>query len=337
MSEELRWGILSTAWINVALVPAIEKAARSDLVAIASRNLDRARAYAADNDIPRSYGSYRDLLADPEIDVVYIPLPNSLHCEWTVRSARAGKHVLCEKPLVLSLAELDEIEAAAQSNNVVISEAIAYLHHPQIRRINGMIASGELGQLQLINCWDTFFLPLDDRDNIRLNPDLGGGSMWDLGIYPVSLAIALNQSRSPMEVWARQIKGETGVDLVMSGQMWFERGVAAQISSSFRTAERRGAFVSGSGGVLHIEDHLAGQEIPGKPPGEGRMTFVKHDGSIDRIVIPPVDAYQAEVESVEACVLDGEEQDLPLSLSRVILRTMLALYESAETGATIKP
>ena len=337
MAKKLHWGILSTAWINVALVPAMHRAERSELVAVASRSLGKAKAYTTENNIPIAYGNYEELLADPRIDAVYIPLPNSLHCDWTLRAAKAGKHVLCEKPMVLSLAEMDKIESAARAYKVSISEAFAYLHHPQIERIKEMIAEGKLGDLQLINSWDTFFLPPEEQTNIRLNPDLGGGSLWDLGIYPVSLAMALQDDKPPVEVWANQMKGDTGVDLVLSGQMRFATGMVAQISSSFRTTERRGAFVVGSRGVLHIFDHLAGQEIPGEPPSEARMEFHALDDSVETIRIPPANAYQAEVEAMETYVLDGaKKQVVPLSLSRDILKTMLALYESAETGQVLR-
>jgi predicted dehydrogenase len=172
MSNKIRWGILSTARINRSLLDPIKEASRSELAAVASRDLDRAKAYAAEKGIPQAYGSYEELLADPNIDVIYNPLPNALHCEWTVKAAEAGKHVLCEKPLVTSLEELDKVEAAAQANKVTIFEAFMYLHHPQTLRVKEMVQSCQIGELQLINSWFNFYLPPEDSRNIRLNPDL---------------------------------------------------------------------------------------------------------------------------------------------------------------------
>ncbi|MCB0154133.1 MAG: Gfo/Idh/MocA family oxidoreductase, partial [Anaerolineae bacterium] len=191
MSNKIRWGILSTARINRSLLGPIQAASRSELAAVASRDLSKAQAYATEKGIPQAYGSYEELLADPQIDVIYNPLPNSLHCEWTVKAAEAGKHVLCEKPLVTSLAELDLVEAAAKAHKVTIFEAFMYLHHPQTLRVKEIINNGQLGDLRLINSWFNFFLPPENSTNIRLNPTLAGGSLWDVGVYPNSLAIVM--------------------------------------------------------------------------------------------------------------------------------------------------
>lgn len=199
MSNKLRWGLLSTAKINDALIDPIRQAARSELVAVASREPDRAQAYAQEKAIPKAYGSYEALLADPEIDVIYNPLPNTMHCEWTVKAAQAGKHVLCEKPITPTLAELDQVEAAAKAHQVTVFEAFMYLHHPQTLQIKEMIQTGKLGQLQLINSWFAYYLPPADSGNIRLNPNLAGGSLWDVGVYPNSLAIVMAGAGAPME------------------------------------------------------------------------------------------------------------------------------------------
>ena len=331
MSKRLRWGILSTAWINVALVPAIQRSERSDLVAVASRNLEKAQIYAQENNIPDAYGSYESLLDDAQVDVIYNPLPHSLHCEWTVRAAQSGKHVLCEKPIVISLSELRAIETAARDNNVSIVEAYAYMHHPQLHQIIELIESNDLGDLYHFTGWDTFPLP-DSDSNFRYDPVMGGGSLWDIGVYPVSLAIVLNKAEPPTDVWANHNKGATGVDLAFFGQMRFSGGLVAHISSSFRCPERRGARIVGSKGTLNVTDHLTGQEVPGEPPGEGALVLTTTGGNENTIVIPAVDAYQMEVEAMEACILDGIATDVPLSLSRDILRTVLALHHSASSG-----
>ncbi len=332
MSKKLRWGLLSTAKINDALIDPIRQATRSELAAVASREADRAQAYAQEKGIPKAYGSYEALLADPEIEVIYNPLPNTLHCEWTVKAAQAGKHVLCEKPIAPTLAELDQIEAAATANKVTVFEAFMYLHHPQTLQIKEMIGAGKLGKLQLINSWFAYYLPPEDSHNIRLNPTLAGGSLWDVGVYPNSLAIVMAGAGAPVEVWASQWKGETGVDVALIGQLKFANGVIAQISCGFRSPFREGAQLVGDQGMLQIIE-------PWKPGVFGqntRFTFTNREGAAEMLMIPETNPYLAEVAAMEACVLDGAEPVVPLNLSRDFLRSVLALYESAETGQVVK-
>jgi len=333
MSNKIRWGIMSTARINKAVLDPIRWAKRSELVAVASRNLDKAKAYAAEKGIPKAHGSYEALLADPDIDAVYNPLPNNLHAEWTIKAAEAGKHVLCEKPIVSTLAELDRVEAAAKANNVTVFEAFMYLHHPQTLKVNEMIQSGKLGDLQLIVSWFNFYLPPENAGNIRLNPDLAGGSTWDVGVYPNSLSIVMSQAGAPVEVWASQINGETGVDVAMAAQLKFANNVTAQISSGFRSPFRQGAHFIGSEGRLWVDD-------PWKPGDEGaqdsRIIFTNKDDEEETIVIPATNPYLCEVEAMEACVLDGADPVVPLSLSRDFLRSVLAIYKSAKSGQVVK-
>ncbi len=332
MNNKIGWGILSTANINKALIEPVRQAARSELVAVASRDKARAEAYAREQGIPKAHGSYEALLADPDVDVIYNPLPNSLHCEWTVKAAEAGKNVLCEKPLVTTLVDFERVEAAARANNVTIFEAFMYLHHPQTRQITEMIKAGKLGTLQLINCWFAFYLPVEDSQNIRLNPDLDGGSLWDVGVYPNSLAVVLNQAGPPVEVWAQQIKGETGVDVYIMAQLKFANGVTAQISSGFRSPFREGAQIVGDKGMIQISE-------PWKPWLGGKKTTYLYSTVDDReetVTPPEINPYLCEVQAMEACVLDGAEPVVPLSLSRDFLRSILAIYESANSGRPVK-
>ena len=221
MPDKIRWGLLSTANINKALINPIRQAERSELVAVASRDAGKAKAYAAEWNIPKAYGSYEALLAAPDIDVIYISLPNALHCEWTVKAAQAGKHVLCEKPITITLEELDQVERAASANGVTVFEAFMYLHHPQTRRAQELIQAGKIGQVQQINSWFHFYLPPERAENIRLSAALSGGSLWDVGVYPNSMAITMAGAGAPVEVYADQIIGETGVDVAMRAQLKF--------------------------------------------------------------------------------------------------------------------
>ncbi len=331
MPNQICWGILSTAKINEALLGPIKQSPRSQLAAVASRDLVKAQAYAQEKGIPHAYGSYEALLADPEIEAVYISLPNTLHAEWAVKAAQAGKHVLCEKPITPTLAELDRIEAAAKANNVTVFEAFMYLHHPQTLKVKEMVRSGQLGDLQLINSWFAYYLPPEDSQNIRLSPNLAGGSLWDVGVYPNSLVITMVAAGAPVEVWARQIKGETGVDVSLVGQMKFANGVMAQISSGFRCPFREGAQLVGSQGRIDISEPWK----PGVFGQNSQIIFTNRDGVEERLVFPASSPYLAEVQVMEACVLDGAEPVVPLSLSRAFLRSVLALYESAETGRPV--
>ncbi len=332
MENALRWGLLSTAEINQSLIEPLRGATRSKLAAVASRDLDKATAYAAEWAIPTVYGSYEELLADPSIDVIYNSLPNSLHAEWTVKAAEAGKHVLCEKPLTLTLGELDQVEAAAKANGVTVFEAFMYLHHPQMRAVQRMIQAGDIGNLRLINAWFNFYLDPANATNIRLHPALGGGSLWDVGVYPNSLAIFMAGANAPLEVWAQQVTAENEVEVMFTGQLRFENEAVAQISSSFRTPYRGEAYLVGDAGIIHIPD-------PWKPGVDGEPSQIILTGSDNQrevIEFEGVTPYVYEVEAMEACVLDGAEPVVPLSLSREFLRSILAGYESARTGVSVK-
>lgn len=332
MPDTIRWGLLSTARINDALISPIQKSPRSELYAVASRDQAKAATYAQEKGIAQAFGSYEAMLADPAVDAVYISLPNSLHCEWTVKAAEAGKHILCEKPLAVTLDEFDRMAAAAASNNVTLFEAFMYLHHPQTITAQQLIRAGRLGQVQSVQSWFHFYLPPERSTNIRLNAGLSGGSLWDVGVYPNSLAITLCGQSAPKAVWASKIVGESGVDVAMRGQLLFGDDVVAQISSGFRTPFREGAFIVGDAGILHIPE-------PWKPGVKGIdsvMTLTDRDGKTEQFITPAVDPYLCEVQAMEACILDRAAPTVSLAQSRDFLRSVLALYQSAESGEVVK-
>jgi D-xylose 1-dehydrogenase (NADP+, D-xylono-1,5-lactone-forming) len=337
-SSRLRWGLVSTAKINRAVIGPIRDAARSELIGIASRNAGRAISYAFDYGIPKSYGAYETMLNDPAIDAVYISLPNSLHAEWAIKAAQAGKHVLCEKPIVPTLAELDQVEAAADENGVTIFEAFMYLHHPQILLAREMIRDGKLGQVQHIDSWFSFYLPPENSQNIRLSPELSGGALWDVGVYPTSMAITMGGGL-PEEVWAQQTTGETGVDVTMIAQLRFApgpnstAGAVAQTSSGFRMPFRAGTIIIGDEASISFPQ-------PWKPSMDGedsRIIFTPRQGEPETITVPGINPYLCEIQAMEACVLDGADPIVPLARSRDILRTVLAIYESAKTNLPVQP
>lgn len=206
-----------------------------------------------------------------------------------------------------------------------------YLHHPQTLAAQKLIADGRLGTVQLVQAWFNFYLSPERATNIRLRPDVTGGCLWDVGVYPNSLAVVMAHPAQPRTIFSSQIVGETGVDVAIRGQFVFEGGAVGQVSSSFRTPFREGAYVVGDEATLHIPEPWK----PGLKGVESVMTLTHRDGSTAQIVTPAVDPYLCEVEAMEACVLDGADPVVPLSRSRLFLQCVLAQYESARTGQAV--
>lgn len=326
--QQIRWGILSTAHINRRLIPPMRQSERSTVVVVGSRRLEQAREFAAKWDIPRIHGSYEALLADPEVDAVYIPLPNHLHCEWTVKAAEAGKHILCEKPLALSVAEVDRMVEAARRNDVVLLEAFQFRFHPQTAMVRRMIEAGELGEIHVIR--SGFSFPIGDPNNIRLKPELGGGCLWDVGCYPISLMQGV-LAENPVEVFGWQKVGPSGVDVVFGGQVRFASGAIGQFDSGFVSPYRVGAEIVGSEGLLYLpEAWRLGIS------GNSGMVRTDRQGNQTTIDVPDIDPFLCEVQALEARVLDGATPAMSLADSRDIVATITALYESARTGKPVK-
>jgi len=316
----LKWGLLSTARINRHLIPAIRTAARSELVAVASRTAERAAAYAAEWGIPRAHGSYQALLDDSGVDAVYISLPNHLHAEWTVRAARAGKHVLCEKPLALSIAECDQIIAAARPAGVVAVEAVMYLHHPLLHRVRQMVRDGAVGQVTLLR--GTFTVVLDRPDDVRWKPEWGGGSLWDVGSYPVSFCRWI--AGEPEQVFGWQTTSASGIDDTFAGVLCFPGGVLGTFDCGFRQPYRTWVEVCGTAGTLTIRQPFN--------VGPDTRAVLLHEDREEEIPMPPAEPYRCEVEALTAAVLDGAPLPVPLTSSRANVATLVALYESARQG-----
>ena len=320
MRTILRWGLLSTARINRRLIPAIRATARAELLAVASRDKARAETYAAEWGIPRAHGSYEALLADPEIDVVYISLPNSLHARWTIRAAQAGKHVLCEKPLALSLDECDRIIAAAESAGVIVAEATMYLYHPLLHKVGKLVKEGVVGQVTLVRGAFSYFL--DRLDNVRWLPELGGGALWDVGSYPVSFIRFV--VGDPVEVFGWQTLSASGVDVTFAGLLRYENGVLGVFDCGFRQQFRVQAEITGTGGTLVVQR-------PYLITSESRI-LLRQGFEEQEITLPEADPYQCEVEALQAAILDGATLPVPLFNSRSNVATLAALVESARRG-----
>lgn len=313
----LRWGILGSARINRAVVPALRESGRHVLLAIASRHPGRAEQCAREWDIPRTYASYADLLADPEIDAVYNPLPNSLHAEWTIRAAAAGKHVLCEKPLALSTAEVDAVAEASERAGVHVAEAFMYRHHPQTLRIKALVDEGAIGSLQLIRSAFTF--TLTRPGDVRLDAALGGGSLWDVGCYPVSMSRYLT-GLEPRRVSGVQRLGPTGVDLSFYGHMDFG-DVQAQFDCGFESPLRTRLEVVGSAGAITAN-------APFKPGLEEQLTITR-EGGTDTVTVPGAVLYTGQADDFADTILLGGAPRIPLADSRGTVAVIDALYRAA--------
>lgn len=324
--DTVRWGLLSTANINRRLIPAINSSSRGMLSAVASRSQESADAYAAHWEIPHAFGSYQAMLDSDLVDAVYISLPNHLHAEWSIRAMQAGKHVLCEKPFALSLADVDAMVAASQVYGRVLAEAFMYRHHLQTQIAGDWIRSGRLGEPFLVRAIFNYFL--SDTGNVRLAPEYGGGSLWDVGVYPLSFAQYVFGG-APLAVDGLQWTGDSGVDLTFCGQMLYANGGLAQIGCSYRSPYFTHAEVIGTQGRLALTRPFNSME-------EGRqMCFFPAQGEPYELPVPEVELYSGEVNDMHAAILDGAPSYLTLAETRDHVRTVLALYAAANSGQRV--
>ncbi len=323
--EPLNWGLLSTARINRDVIPPLRASKRNQLLAVASRSQELVDAYAAEWKIPRAYGSYEDLLADTDIDVIYNSLPNHLHAEWTVKAVEAGKHVLCEKPLALNVAEVDAIAGAAKTHGRVVAEAFMYRHHPQTLKVQEMVGSGSLGTLKLLRGSFTYMMKYED--NIRADPALGGGSLWDVGCYPISYMRAVFGAK-PLEGFGWQLTGPTGIDDTFVGQLRFPGDVYGQFDSSFIIPFHVYMEFVGSEGTIIVPN-------PYKP-GLNEKIFLVRDGKTETIKVKGQELYLGEVEDMADAIMLGNPPRVTLEDSRANIATITALLESARTNKPVK-
>jgi len=323
----LRWGILGPGRIAPRLVRAVAGCVRGELVAVASRDHDRAAAFAVTHAVPQAFGSYQAMLAAPDVDVVYIALPNHLHAEWTIRALEAGKHVLCEKPLALAVADVDAIAETAERTGRIAVEAFMYLHHPQILQAVELARGGALGRLELVNGTFSFFLTYPDDP--RVDPAKGGGSLWDVGCYPVSLARRISGDE-PDRVGALARFDERGVDRTFIGQLRFPAGLLAQFDCGFAAPDRQRVEIVGSDATLVLEAPFL-PEPDGPPPS---LTMWR-GGEATRIDVGSVDQYGAEVEDLTAAILDGTSPRVGLSFSRGTIAALVDLDRAARRGAAV--
>jgi predicted dehydrogenase len=310
---------MSTARINRLFLTGAREAANVEIVAVASRDRAQAEQFAREHGIERAYESYESLLADPDIEVVYIPLPNSMHLEWAVRSLEAGKHVLCEKPLTRRAADAAAAFDVAERHDRLLMEAFMYRHNPQTRRLTELVADGAVGRVRMIRAAFSF-LARDPAD-VRLSAALGGGALMDVGCYCVSGARLIGGE--PERVTAEQSTGGDGVDVTFAATMRFPGDVLAHFDAGLALAERDELEVIGEQGSLFLDD-----------PWHCRTPLIelRRDGEVERVAIDRADSYRLEAENMSAAIR-GEAAPL-LDRADAIgqARTIEALYTAAASG-----
>jgi predicted dehydrogenase len=305
-------------------VDPIAGSTRNTVVAIASRDADRAASYAAAHGIPRSFDSYHGLIDDPDVDAVYIALPNHLHAAWTIRALEAGKHVLCEKPLALTVEDVDRVRATTVHTGRLAMEAFMFLHHPQTKRAVELVHQGVIGELRTVQA--SFSFVLTHPGDPRLEPAMGGGSLWDVGGYPISLLHRLTGA-PPAGILADARYGSTGVDLSVAAILRYPSGMLGQVYTSFETPAREHVEVQGSEGSLTIDPAFVPHLI-------GRPTTIRisRGDTIEHIEVPLTDPYLAEVENLAAAILGEADQELPLTETRDNVATLVAIHAAAREG-----
>jgi D-xylose 1-dehydrogenase (NADP+, D-xylono-1,5-lactone-forming) len=314
--RRIRWGILGTGEINVRFLPGARQSEDVEMVAVASRDPERATAFAGRHSIPRSFGSYEDMLADPEIDAVYICLPNSLHHPWTMKTLAAGKHVLCEKPYTRRPAEVIEAFAAADRAGLILMEAFMWRHTPQTRRLVELLPT--IGDLQHIR--SSFSFGLDNLKDIRVSPELDGGSLMDVGCYCVS-GSRLIAGAEPESVFGVSTAGPTGVDVRFTGILRFANGLVAELNSAF-TSNHRGLEAIGSEGSILVPD-----------PWLQEAGLLIRNG--EEIRVEPTNAYRLELENMAAAIRGEAPPLLGRDDALGQARTIAALYESVDSNAPV--
>jgi D-xylose 1-dehydrogenase (NADP+, D-xylono-1,5-lactone-forming) len=313
------WGLMSTAPINERILEAARESDLVEIVAVGSRDAERAEAYAREHGIPRAYGSYDELLDDPEVEAVYISLPNGLHVEWTLRALEAGKHVLVEKPFSRHADDVERVFAVAESAGLVVSEGFMWRHHPQTAKLEQLLEEGAIGALRLIRVGFSFPLEVErSADDARFSAELDGGAMMDLGCYCVSAIRFL--AGEPSSLAGKQVVGPTGVDVIFAGTFTHADDVLSHFDCSFVVPRRSELEVLGDEGSLFVTTPF----VITSPGIE-----LRRDGDVEQVVVEQADSYRLELENISGAI----RGEAPLLLGRedavAQARTIEALYESA--------
>ena len=320
--SQVAWGLVSTADINRLVIPGAHESEKVDLIAVGSRDQARAEEYAREWGIERAYGSYEALLEDPDVEALYISLPNNLHCEWSIRALEAGKHVLCEKPMSRRARDVEEAFDAAERSGRILMEAFMYRHNPQTKGLQQLLGEGAVGELRLVR--SCFSYSLYDAENIRLRTDVEGGSLMDVGCYCVNGSRLL--AGEPEVVSGLALVGPSGTDWVFAGTMRFPEGVFAQFDCGTSLPERDELEAVGTEGSLFLDDPWHAR----KPVLE-----LRRDGDVERIELEPEDSYRLELENLSDAIRREAEPLLGRADAVGNAHTIQALFASAERGAAV--
>jgi predicted dehydrogenase len=327
--RKVRWGVLSTADIGIKkVIPAMQRGKYCEIVAIASRHLEKARAAARQLGIPKAHGSYEDLLADPDVEAVYIPLPNHLHVPWSIQALQAGKHVLCEKPIGMTAAEARELLVAArQRPHLKVMEAFMYRHHPQWQRARKLVAQGQIGELRTIQ---TFFAYYNvDPANIRNTAEIGGGGMMDIGCYCISLSRFLFDAEPQRVLGTIEFDPKFKTDRLASAILDFGRGTST-FTCATQLAPYQRVNILGTEGRVEIE-------IPfNAPPDRPCHMWHQHGTDVEEIVLDICDQYTIQGDLFSLAVLDDTEVPTPLDDAVGNMEVIEAVIRSAQTGTWIR-
>jgi predicted dehydrogenase len=337
----LRYGILGAANIARQFTKGLAGSELATVAAVASRGADKAQAFAAELGIARAHGSYEALLADPDIDAIYIPLPNHLHREWAIKAAAAGKHVLCEKPLAMGRAEALEMFAAARAHGVHLAEAYPYMSQPQTLRVRELLAEGAVGRVQLVSAAFCFAIaaadgtPFADPGNIRFDPKAGGGALYDAGTYAMSF-VRLATGAAPARVVATARRMPSGVDYTLAATLEFASGALAQITCSFAAAAQRFATIVGDQGI--IETGYANHAMADSDTLPIRIRRgTKVTVPFETEALPAGDGFRAEAESFARSIRQGTAQWNGASEAESVdtMTALEAIGESLRTGGWV--
>ena len=324
MTAPVKWGIISTADINRKVIPGLRDSQKTELVAVASRDQKRAEEYAREWQIDCAYGSYDALLEDANVEAVYISLPNTLHCEWSIRAVEAGKHVLCEKPMSRHVGDVESAFDAAERNGRLLMEAFMYRHNPQTARLRQLVDDGAIGELRVVR--SCFSYSLYDTDNIRLRTDVEGGSLMDVGCYCVSGSRLL--AGEPDEVYGQQFVGPSGTDWVFTGAMRFAGDVFAQFDCGTALPERDELEAIGSEGSLFLDDPWHCTEP---------VIELRRDEGVERIQVERADSYRLQSENFSDAIRGAADPLLGRDDAVAQARTIDALFRSATTRRAEAP
>jgi D-xylose 1-dehydrogenase (NADP+, D-xylono-1,5-lactone-forming) len=326
----ISWGILGCASIaQEAVIPSIQQSKNGVVRAIASRDLEKAKRTAERFGIPTSYSSYEDLLLDTSIDAIYIPLPNHLHSEWTIKAIQAGKHVLCEKPFALNTDQAEKMTEASKQAKRILAEGFMYRHHPRYAMIKEMIEAGEIGDVRGIH-GEFFFNNAEDYNNVRYQPEMGGGSILDVGCYPINaIRYLLNREPEALTVNAFFSPLHGNVDMMASGLLEFSKGVSATFQCSMWAEYKNSLQIFGTKGRIEIPFAFSCNTDTGN-------FFISSKGKRTEVSVPKVNQYILQIEHFNESILINEPYPISLEDSINNTRVLQACLKSAQERCRVE-